>query len=150
VEQVENELRFKHTESRSSVVVLKDKWLDGLIPVHSPLLQNLFSGCLAASIDNGHVIIGSIVEGGTTLSHGYKVPDLNELRITAARLGMKNADASEAFMIESAWMFLYGIDPDSESLLRFDRDFNTYETVSTIESVMDDWWQIVIDEDQPK
>lgn len=150
VKQVGNELLFKHTESRSSVVVLKNEWLDGLIPVHSPLLQNLFNGCLAASIDNGHVIIGSIVEGGITLSHGYRIPDLNELRITAARLGMQNVEASEAFMIEAAWMFLYGIDAESKSLLRFDRDFDSYETVSSIENVMDDWWQIELSSDQPK
>ena len=127
-------------------MVLKDHWLDDLIPIKSDLLRGLFDSCLGASIGNGHIIIGSPVEGGIDVSHNYRIPDLNELRLQAANLGMQNAIVSEAFMIEASWMFLYGVDPQRRRLLRFDRDFGTYETLSSIENVLRDWWQISINQ----
>src|SRR5437879_3463296 len=95
VERVGSELQFKHSESHSSLLVLKDNWLDDQIPVTSDLLCGFFDRCSAASIGNGHIIIGSTVRGGVDVSHGYKIPDLNEMRRQAANLGMANAIASE-------------------------------------------------------
>jgi len=144
VARVGNELQFKHSESHSSLLILKDDRLDNLIPVESDLLRGLFAGCMAASIGNGHLIIGSTAKGGIMTSHGYRIPDLNEMRLQAADIGMKNPYISETFMIEASWMFLYGVVPGGDRLLRFDRDFGTYESLSSIESVLCDWWQVAI------
>jgi hypothetical protein len=146
VERVGNELRFVHSETETSLLVLKDHWVDRLIPVQSELLCGFFDEALAASIGNGHIVIGSTIMGGVEVSHGYRVPDLSQMRLQAADLGMTNSEPAETFMMEASWMFLYGVDPRTERLVRFDRDFGTYESLSSIENVLGDWWQIVVND----
>lgn len=146
VERVGNEIRFVHSVTDSSLLIVKDQWVDGLIPVRSELLGSFFDEGLAASIGNGHIVIGSAVEGGIDVSHGYRIPDLNQMRLQAADLGMGNTEAAETFMMEASWMFLYGVDQSTGRLVRFDRDFGTYESLSSIENVLDDWWQIVVND----
>lgn len=146
VERVGNELRFVHSVTETSLLVIKDQWVEGLIPVRSDLLRSFFDEGLAASIGNGHIVIGSVIEGGIEVSHGYRIPDLNQMRQQSADLGMTNAEAAEAFMMEASWMFLYGVDQSSGRLVRFDRDFGTYESLSSIENVLGDWWQIVMND----
>jgi hypothetical protein len=146
VERVGNELRFVHSATESSLLIVKDQWVDGLIPVQSELLCGFFDEGVAASIGNGHVVIGSTIMGGVEVSHGYRIPDLNQMRLQAVDLGMTNSEAAETFMMEASWMFLYGVDPRTERLVRFDRDFGTYESLSSIENVLGDWWQIVVND----
>lgn len=71
VERVGNELRFVHSVTETSLLVIKDQWVEGLIPVRSDLLRSFFDEGLAASIGNGHIVIGSVIEGGIEVSHGY-------------------------------------------------------------------------------
>ena len=40
----------------------------------------------AGSIGDGHIVIGTPVVVGITVSHGYRVPDLREMSATAASL----------------------------------------------------------------
>jgi hypothetical protein len=146
IERVGNELRFVHSATVTSLLVIKDQWVEGLIPTRSDLLCSFYDEGLAASIGNGHILIGSAIEGGIEVSHGYRIPDLNQMRLQAADMGMTNSEASEMFMIEASWMLMYGVDQRSGRLVRFDRDFGTYESLSSIENVLNDWWQIVVND----
>jgi hypothetical protein len=147
IERVGNEIRFIHSGSRTSLLVVKDKWPDGLIPVQSEKLRGFFDEGLAASIGNGQIIIGSSIDGGIEVSHGFRIPDLSEMRSNADDFGIDPTDNFEIFMIEASWMFFYGVDLVSQKLFRFDRDFGTSEAVSSIENVLDDWWQMVLNDE---
>ena len=147
-ERYGDELRFKHSDTRSSILVMGDKLPNRIAEPRSPILSAFYSQCAGASIGNGHIIIGALVRDGLNLSHGYRLPDVNEMRQTAARLDMQDPVGAEVFMMEASWLFIYGMVPNSDQMVRFDREFDTYETVSGIESVLNDWWQIVVADDE--
>jgi hypothetical protein len=142
IERHGSELRFKHSETESSILVMTEGYQDVIPAGGSPLLIELYRHCAGASIGNGHIIIGSSINGGIKISHGYRLPDLEELRSQAKSLGMVYGDQSEAFMMVACWLFIYGVTPHSERLVCFDREFGTYETISNVENVLNDWWQI--------
>lgn len=146
VKEEGGELKFIHANNRSSILAVRADWLDDTIRIENRALADFYSAYWAASIGNGYIIIGTPIQGGLEVSHGFRVPDLQHIREKSESLGMHDAKSMEAFMIEASWMFLYGIDQNTNHLVRFDRDFGSCEVISSIENVLDEWWQIVADE----
>lgn len=146
VELVGNEMRFIHSDTCSSLLVMHAQRREGALPVRAEILRTFFDEALAASIGNGYIMIGSVAEGGVQVSHGYRIPDLGHIRRQAVELGMTDTDAIELFMMEAAWMLVYGVEQRSGRLIRFDHELGAYDSPSSIEEVLEDWWKLEVDD----
>jgi hypothetical protein len=142
--RVENECRFEHFTGETSVLVVREEWKDGLITLTDGHLQSFYSNFYGASIGNGHIVIGTNILGGLRVSHGFRLPDLDEMRAKATALSMKLDAAEEVFMQSAGWMFIYSVSPcASELRLRqHDRDFRSDTFLNGIQPIFDCWWQI--------
>jgi len=143
--QVRNELFFNHATGHTSVLVVRNAWQDNVINPKTETLQVFYNDFLGASIGDGQILIGSTVAGGLHLSQDFDIPDIDEITHKSKALGMALDESDEVFMVEAAWMFLYCIKCSAagETLVRYDRDFSQFETVPSIDCVLDDWWQMV-------
>jgi len=136
------ETRFIHPTGSTSILVDRGECADETLPLESASLQDFYSKYCAASIGNGHIIIGTPIVGGFPVSHGYRVPDLREMSETARSLGFPDNANIEVFMQQASWMFIYGMLPQDGSLVLFDRDFEKLRPLLGIESLLQQWWEI--------
>jgi hypothetical protein len=152
VERIGNEEVFTHFTGESSVVVLREGWIDDLIATESDDLGELFSDLLGASIGDGHIVIGTPVVDGLAVSHGFTIPDLNYMKAQAEDLGMLVHPFQRVFIMQACWMFFYSLENRGgrNVLLRYDRDFRREDEVPDLQSVLDDWWKMVMAEPNPR
>ena len=143
------ELRFTHPTGSTSILIVRDAWVDGVTPVKNDQLAFFYSEYWAASIGDGHIIIGTPVLGGMEISHGYRVPDLEDMAATSISLGMEMPPDFQIFMMQGSWLFAYGIKDESGPIVRYDFDYKEFDPVSGIEELLNQWWEIKItDADQ--
>lgn len=143
---INGELIFIHKDNTTTILVPSDRdnSSDDIILLTSPLAW-FYEKYDGASIGNGHIILASSREGGIEISHGFKIPDRDEMTNILGSLNIV-CDYEDFFIgVESAWMFAYAIrrTDGTESLIRFDRDLQTSETVANFKSVFEDWWNLV-------
>lgn len=136
------ELRFHHHTGSTSILVVRDAWIDGILPTAHEDLSLFYADYWAGSIGDGHVVIGTPVTGGIDVSHGYRIPDLAEMAATASALGLPESAGLEVFMQQASWMFIYGLKAASDALFLYDRDFEKLRPLSGIEAVLNQWWEI--------
>jgi hypothetical protein len=141
----EGEHRYVHSSGETSLLVLNKTRQGNAIPVTSPLLEGFYAAFSGASIGNGHIVIASNMVGGVTTSHGFAIPDLNEMRIHALQLDMPLHVSDVVFMQVAGWMFILAADSKG-AIRQFDRDMRTVREVPSIESVLNEWWRIVLED----
>ena len=148
VKQEEEELVFTHVGGETSILVPREGRIDDVIEPQSCMLKSVYAHYLGASIGHSDIIIGSVARGGTRVSHGYKIPDLEQMHWQCSELGMNIRDTQEVFMVEAAWMLFYSVERtnDGERLLRYDRDFQSEVLITDVEAVLDRWWEIVLND----
>lgn len=147
VERVGKELLFTHPGGSSSILILRDAWLDGELQVGADSLKPFYRKYHGASIGDSQLMIGSNVRGGLVVSQGFTLPDLGAMHEAVLDLGMMIDDFEEVFMIEAAWMFSYSCSKSADSVWRrHDRDFGKVRVIKSLRSIFDDWWQMVTDE----
>lgn len=57
-------------------------------------------------------------------------------------LGVSTSENFEVFMMRASWMFVYGIRDNDGSLIEYDRDFKEFETLTGIETLLNQWMEI--------
>jgi hypothetical protein len=84
------------------------------------------------------------VEGGLSLSLGYKLRDFYDLKNTAAALDIHPGDNEDLFMMGYAGMFFYGYKNtgEQEPLRCHDRDYKSTDEDNSFLEVIDNWWEI--------
>ena len=143
--RVEDEFIFTHATGHTSILLLRDGWRDDVLRPKSACLQAFYENFLGASIGDGQIIIGTPVMVGLSVSHNFRIPDLEEMANQSKALGMPIPETREVFIMEACWMFLYAIDQTAsgEALLRYDRDFQRVDMLLGIQPVLEDWWQMI-------
>lgn len=91
-------------------------------------------------------MIGTNIVDGYSISHGYRMFDLRQMRERVVQLGIKPGENEQVFMVEAAWMFAYTMAEEQGKTLfrRYDRDYKTVEIVEDIFTVFEDWWALVM------
>jgi hypothetical protein len=136
------ELRFHHHTGSTSILVVRDAWIDGILPAAHEDLSSFYADYWAGSIGDGHVVIGTPIAGGIDVSHGYRIPDLAEMAATAAHLGLPESAGLEVFMQKGSWLFIYGLKLSDNVLFLYDHEFGDLQPLSGIEAVLNQWWEI--------
>jgi hypothetical protein len=147
VQELDGELRFTHFRGDTSILLPRVKWRDNLLLPRCAALRSFYDQYFGASIGDSQIIIATNVEGGIEISHGFRIPDLGQMKNSAIEVGMPLTADQEVFMVEAGWMFIYAYDfstPDA-SLFYYDRDFKKTHKVDGFEKVLDEWWKMVID-----
>ena len=68
------EIRYVHPVGSSSILVPRDERRDGPVPFHGGALETFYSKYSAASIGDGHIMLGAPVAAGIPVSHGISFP----------------------------------------------------------------------------
>lgn len=144
IERIGGELVFTHDKKHSSILLPRDEWKDDLLPVNLEPLASFYSEYFGASIGNGQLVIATNIEGGIQVSHGFKIPDFNQMAAQAIDLGLKFKESEFVFLSEAAWMFVYTLsDEHGQTVLRkYDRDFGGCQIIQTLDEVLENWWKI--------
>jgi hypothetical protein len=84
------------------------------------------------------------VVGGLEVSHGFLLPDLNQMGQTVLELEVTLSAQDQAFMVEAGWQFIYTIEAGSENIVReHDRDFGNTVVVTDLRDVFERWWPLL-------
>ncbi len=148
-ELINGELVYSHKDNTTTVLIPRS---EDDVPYDSKLLSSplswFYEKYICASVGNSHVILASSKCGGVEISHGYKVPDRQEMTDTLNGLNVVGETGDYFIGVEAAWMFGYGVrgSGDQSKLIRFDRDMQTAEEVQSLESIFDDWWDLVCED----
>jgi len=148
IQKVGGELRFTHFSGHTSILLPRVEWCDNLLSPQCAALRGFYDQYFGGRIGDSQIVIASNLEGGIEISHGFRIPDLKEMKSRAMELGMPAKSDQEIFMVEAGWMFIYAYDfstPDA-SLFYCDRDFKTTHKVDSFQKVLEDWWKMVIDD----
>ena len=140
-----DELIFSHATGHTSILLIREGWRDDILSPNSESLRALYENLLGASIGDGQIIVGTPVRGGVSVSQDFLIPDIEAMANQSRKLGMPIPETREVFIMEASWMFLYAIDrtPSGEVLVRYDRDLQRSDTLSAVELVLEDWWEMV-------
>jgi hypothetical protein len=146
-----NELVFTHTTGAKSVLVHRGNET-GLISVENGTLNEFYNKYTCASIGDSMLMLGATIRGGVELSLGYRIRDLLETRALAAELSVAVAQDDLVFMIGSLGEFFYAYsNSNPQPQLRcYDREFNEVREDQTFGQVLDDWWQISLENPRNK
>jgi hypothetical protein len=111
------------------------------------MLKDFYSDYLGASI-GGTLLMATSVEGGLPLSLGYKLQDFYELKNIAIARGLNPGSNEDIFMMGYAGLFFYGYTNIGEkvTLRRHDCDFKSVKENMTFLEVLDNWWEINIED----
>jgi hypothetical protein len=137
------EVIYTHATGEKSVLVKRESWRDDMLQLTNPMLTDFYAEYLGASI-GGSLIIATIVEGGLTLSLGYRLFDLDKLKSTASNLGICPQPNEDLFMMGYAGTFFYGYENTGEKvhLRRHDRDYKCSDEDMSFLDVINNWWEI--------
>lgn len=146
VEETPTEIVFSHQNGETSVLVRREGFRREVIAVSEPPLASFYARYAGASIGGSQIIIATDLAGGVDVSHGFRIPDLIQMESQVEALGVLASAPERIFMVEAAWMFVYGVSSaGGTSVLRaYDRDFGTSRVIEKFQDVLDAWWQIVI------
>jgi hypothetical protein len=144
VVSIGSELVFTHPNGGTSVLLPRDRWQDGLLPIAEPL-ASFYGQYFGASIGNSYLTFATNYPGGLKVSHGFKLLDFDQMAAQTHSLGIRVGEAETVFLAEAAWMFVYtiGTTENRPFLKKYDRDFGTSAIVPDLGSVLDSWWEVV-------
>ncbi len=145
VERVGSELVFTHVNGETSLLLPRESWCDNLLPVEVEPLAAFYREYFGASVGNSQLIFATNVAGGVDVSHGFRLPDFDQMKTQARELGVGVGDAELVFLAEAAWMFIYTLSDEvgKPVLRKYDRDFGTNRVVESLDEVLAAWWNIV-------
>jgi hypothetical protein len=145
IERIGTELVFTHINGETSVLLPRDSWCDDLIPVEFEPLRTFYDEYFGASIGNSQLTFATNVRGGLDISHGFKLPDFNQMTTQARELGVNLGNNELAFLAEAGWMFIYSlaIERGEPVLRKYDRDFGNNRVIEKFEDVLTAWWCMV-------
>lgn len=148
-ESIGEEIVFTHKDGSTSVLLPRlGQSSEDQVLSDSPLswFYDKFKG---ASIGSSHVILTATQRSGIEISQGFRLPDREMVNDTLGGLGIVSKHDEIFFAVEAAWMFAYAmnISDGGERLIRYDRDMGTCERVESIETVFDDWWNLVCEDE---
>jgi hypothetical protein len=153
VDRKGDEIIYTHfTGERSALFLPRDQEHTQRLKIESTVLAPFYDKYAGASFGDEHVIIGTNIVGGIESPNlHFELPDLAQMRQQAERLGFGDDRDKEIFMAEAAWMFIYSYDVKSTEphLNRFDRDFRKSLRMPSFQSVLDNWWTIVLEDPLP-
>jgi hypothetical protein len=141
----DGEIVFSHKDGSTSVLIPKEEGeeTDGFL-ASSPLAW-FYERYVGASIGNSHVMLASSRKAGVKISQGFVLPDREKMVATLEDLEVVGEENELLFGVEAAWMFAYGI--QDGRLIRHDRDMGESEGVESLESVFQDWWNLVCEDE---
>lgn len=144
-ELIGDEIVFTHKDLSTSVLLPRlDQDSGDKVLLDSPLswFYHKFKG---ASIGDSHVVLASSHKGGIEISQGFRLPDREMVSVTLKEIGIESNHDEIFFAVEAGWMFAYSIkiSDDVASLIRYDRDMKTFESVESFEEVLEYWWNLV-------
>lgn len=147
-ERRHSEIVFTHFTGETSILVPRTLRTEPLVEVNVASLSSFFLEYSGASIGNGHIILGTNVVGGISTSHGFKLPDLIQMREEARKLGVVPSSGEQVFMMAAAWMFIYTLEQKDgkETLRKYDRDYAKNRVVESFGKVLEVWWKIVTED----
>lgn len=146
---VGQEILFTHKDGSTSVLLPRSGQApEDLVLLNSPMSW-FYKKYRGASIGSSHVMIAVTEENGIEISQGFCLPDRKMLTSTVESLGIRGKLCEVFFAVEAAWMFAYAmnITDTFASLIRYDRDMNTFEPVYSLQEVLEDWWSLVCADD---
>ena len=145
VERNGPELIFTHFTGETSILLPRDTWRDNLISFDCDWLASFYDDLFGASIGNSQIIIGTNVRGGIDISHGCRLPDLDQLADKARALGIVVPAAELPFIAEAGYMFFYTVRSSPAGFLFrvHDRDFGTSTRVTGFWEVLENWWTMI-------
>lgn len=148
VERRGAELVFRHQGGGTSVLLPRQPPDPADASLLVEPLAPIYRNFLGASIGDSQLTFATSVAGGVEISHGFRLPDFAEMATQTRALGIEVGPSERVFLAEADWMFVYTVSsPESGSVLRlYDRDYGTSRVIESLEVVLDQWWQIVLDD----
>lgn len=145
VERLGAELVFTHVNGETSVLLPREGWRDGLLAVDIEPLASFYRDYLGASLGNSQLTFATNVAGGLDVSHGFRLPDFDQMAAQAHELGVSVGESEQAFLAEAGWMFIYTMNSESgQTVLRkYDRDSGTSRILASLDEVLTSWWKIM-------
>ncbi len=146
VERVGAEIVFTHVNNETSILLPRGEWRDGLLAVDIDPLASFYGDYFGASLGNSHLTFATNIAGGVDVSHGFRLPDFEQMAAQARELGINIGESEHAFLAEAGWMFIYTMrNEHGRTVLRkYDRHFRTLRTIKNLDEVLTGWWNIVI------
>lgn len=144
VERLGAELVFTHVNGETSVLLPREGWRDGLLAIELEPLAPFYSEYLGASIGNSQLTFATNIAGGVDVSHGFRLPDFEQMAMQARELGVSVGESEQIFLAEAGWMFIYTMSSENGQpiLRKYDRDFGTSRTLGGLDEVLASWWKI--------
>jgi hypothetical protein len=150
VELVGAEIIFTHVNSETSLLLPREGWRDGLHAVDiEPLASfygDYFGDYFGASLGNSHLTFATNIAGGVDVSHGFRMPDFEQMAAQARELAINIGESEQAFLAEAGWAFVYTMSNENGCtvLRKYDREFGTIRKIESLDEVLAGWWKIVI------
>ena len=144
--EIGREIVFTHTTGAKSVLVRRENET-GLIPVESKALKAFYDKYTCASIGDSMLMFSASIRGGVELSLGYRIRDLLETKALALELSLKVSEDDLIFLIGSLGEFFYAYsNSNSQPRLKcYDREFNEVREDQTFRQVLEEWWQVSLE-----
>jgi hypothetical protein len=148
-ESIGEEIVFTHKDNSTSILLPKVGQASEDQALSNSPLSWFYDEFKGASIGNSHVMLASSQKGGVVISQGFRLPDREMMIDTLKKLGFENNADETFFAVEAAWMFAYAIKiaDGVASLVRYDRDMKTFESVESLKTVLEDWWNLVCEDE---
>jgi hypothetical protein len=148
VERVGAELVFTHGYKSTSILLPRDEWKEGVLPMRAEPLASFYDEYFGASIDNSQLIFATNIEGGVYVSHKFTIPDFNQMAAQALDLGLQFRESECVFLAEAGWMFIYTLSEEDGRVVlrRYDRDFGNVQVVERLHDVFENWWKIAFED----
>ena len=146
VERVGAEIIFTHVNNETSLLLPREEWRDGLLAVDIEPLASFYGDYFGASLGNSQLTFATNIAGGVDVSHGFRLPDFEQMAARARELSINIGESEQAFLAEAGWMFIYTMNNENGCtvLRKYDRDFRTVRKIESLDEVLARWWDIVI------
>ncbi len=147
IERDDRRIIFTHFTGECSILALRS--LDATSPtvVVCDQLKAFYTKYTGAMFGDYHIIIGADRPHSLCLEgDGIELPTLDEMKKQAACLGMNVEQNEQVFMAEAAWMFVYSAVAEQDVISRYDRDFRRRLTIKSLDAVLENWWNIVLED----
>lgn len=147
IERDDRRIIFTHFTGECSILALRSLDATGPSVAVCDQLKAFYTKYIGAMFGDYHIIIGADWHHSLRAeSAGLELPTLDEMKKQAGCLGMKVEQNEQVFMAEAAWMFIYSFRAEQDVLSRYDRDFCKRLTVGSFESVLANWWNVVLED----
>jgi hypothetical protein len=146
VERIGAEIVFTHVSGETSVLLPRDTWRDSTLSVEVEPLASFYGEYFGASVGNSQLTFATNVAGGLDVSHGFRLPDFEQMAAQARELGVHVGEFEHIFLAEAAWMFVYTVDCESGQpvLRKYDRELGTNRIIESLDVVLEAWWKMVL------